>query len=305
MAEGAAVVFRDVYKRFGAVLALEGVSLSVRRGELVALLGPNGAGKSTSVALMLGLRGPSAGTVEVLGTDPTVAVRRGRVAAVLQSGGLPPGLRVRELVDFTRRLYPHPLPLGEALEEAGCAAFAGERVERLSGGQVQRVRYAMALVGCPELLFLDEATTGLDVDARRRFWESVRRRAAAGATVLFATHYLDEADAAADRVVVLHRGRVVADGTPGAIKARVGVRALRFRCPRADREALRRLEAVADAEVQGEAVRLRSVDVDATVRALVRAEIPFRELEIGGADLEDAFLALVGDEGAREGEGRP
>ena len=288
-----AVEFRDVKKRFGAQAAVDGITLTVHVGEMVALLGPNGAGKTTCVAMMLGLRQPSSGTVRVFGGDAAAAVHAGRVAAMLQSGGLPPGLRVIELVDFVRRLYPRPLTLNDALKTAGCEGFAGSRLERLSGGQQQRVRFALAIAGSPELLFLDEPTTGFDVDTRRLFWQSVRSLATRGSTVLFATHYLDEADAAADRIIVLQRGAVVADGTAGEIKARVGGRSLRFTWQGAGRDALMRLEGVTQADLQGDTVRLRTSDTDATVRALVHGSIPFRDLEIGGADLEEAFLSLV------------
>jgi ABC-2 type transport system ATP-binding protein len=296
----AAVEFTGVHKLYGEVRALDGVDLVIPRGELVALLGPNGAGKSTAVSLMLGLRRPTAGSVRVLGGRPEDAVRQGRVGAMLQTGGLPPGVTVAELLGFVRSLYPRPLPLDHVLELAGCADFARQRVERLSGGQAQRVRFAMALCGDPELLFLDEPTVGLDIDSRRRFWSAIREHGAGRRTVLFATHYLEEADAVADRIVVLHRGRVVADGSAAAIKASAGGRTVRFRCPGADPASLSALPGVRRVEVQGELVRLLTADADATLRAVFHSGLPVTDVETGGADLEEAFLALVGAGDVRE-----
>ena len=216
---------------------------------------------------------------------------------MLQTGGLLPNTTVRELVGFVRGLYPRALPLDEVLEAAGCAEFARRRVERLSGGQVQRVRFAMAIAGDPELLFLDEPTTGFDVDTRRRFWRSIREFAARGKTVFFATHYLEEADAVADRIVVMQRGRVVADGTAAQIKARSGGRIVRFQLAGADaaRARLAALPGVTTVEIEGRSVRLHSEDSDATVRAAIMADIPLHDLEVSGAQLEDAFLALIGE----------
>ena len=296
-----AVEFAGVEKRFGETVALAGVDLQLRTGEMVALLGPNGAGKSTAVSLMLGLRAPTAGTVQVLGGTPEAAVTAGRVGAMLQTGGLPPNLRVSELVDFVRRLYPRPAALDEVLRAAGCAEFADRLDDRLSGGQAQRVRFAMAIAGNPELLFLDEPTTGFDVDTRRRFWQAIRDFADGGRTILFATHYLEEADAVADRIVVIQRGRIVADGTTAAIKAHAGGRSVRFELSGAKRAQLAGLPGVTRVELAGEQVRLHTSDPDETVRGLCAAALPFRGLEIGGADLEEAFLALVG-EGAGDKE---
>ena len=301
---GAAVEFRGVEKRFGATVALAGIDLSLGVGEMVALLGPNGAGKSTAVSLMLGLRRPSAGTVRVLDGDAEAAVRAGRVGAMLQTGGLPPSVRAAELVDFVCRLYPHSRPLAELLQTAGCTEFARVPVERLSGGQAQRLRFAMAIAGDPELLFLDEPTTGFDVDARRHFWGCIRGFAARGRTVLFATHYLEEADAVADRIVVVQHGRVVADGSAASIKAGAGGRMVRFAWPGADRSALAALPGVTEIEIEGPRVRLRSSDSDATIRAAILAGLPIAGIEIGGADLEEAFLALVGEDAAIRGQAR-
>ena len=288
-----AIAFDCVTKRFGEVRALDGVDLRIASGEVVALLGPNGAGKSTAVSLMLGLRAPTTGTVRVLGGDPAAAARAGRVAAMLQTGGLPPGVTTAQLVGFVRALYPRARPLTEVLEQAGCAEFAAQRVERLSGGQQQRVRFAMAISGDPEVLFLDEPTTGFDVETRRRFWREVREHAAGGRTVVFATHYLEEADAAADRILVVQKGRVIADGTGASIKQRSGGRRVTFRASGVDHAVLAALPGVAAMTIEGDRVRLTTTDSDATVRAAILRGLPVSDLEIGGADLEEAFLALV------------
>lgn len=293
----AAVTFSSVIKRFGSVTALDGVSFSIQTGEVVALLGPNGAGKSTAVSLMLGLRDPDAGTVQILDGPAEQAVRAGRVGAMLQSSGLPPGLQARELVDFVRALYPSPLPLQALLEQAGCTEFATRAVERLSGGQVQRLRFAMAMAGNPELLFLDEPTTGFDVETRRRFWASIHAFTRSGRTVLFATHYLEEADAVADRILVIQHGRIIADGSATSIKATAGGRFIRFHCTAPNPEHLEALDSVTKVELEEDRVRLWTADSDATVRDLVKRGIPFADLEIGGAGLEEAFLTLVNAKG--------
>ncbi|HZD74083.1 MAG TPA: ABC transporter ATP-binding protein [Actinomycetota bacterium] len=291
---GLAARFEAVSKRFGAVRALDGVDFEIGRAETVALLGPNGAGKSTTIGLLLGMQKADAGRVSVLGDSPERAVASGRVAAMLQEGGLPQGATVAELVGFVRQLYPRPLPLGETLALAGLEDLAGRRVERLSGGQAQRVRFALAMAGNPELAFLDEPTTGMDVEARRAFWDRMRSFAAEGRTVLFATHYLEEADAVADRIVVLQRGRVIADGAATAIKARTTQRFVRCTLPGADEAMLRSLPGVTDLSRHGDVVRLTTGDADATVQALYAGGLAVRDLEVTGAGLEEAFLSLIG-----------
>jgi ABC-2 type transport system ATP-binding protein len=286
-------VLDGVIKRYGVVTALDGASFAVRKGETVALLGPNGAGKSTSVGSLLGLLRPDGGRVEVLGEEPGQAVAAGRVGAMLQQGALLDGLTVRELVGFVGGLYPRPLPVGQVLERAGIGELANRRVERLSGGQAQRVRFAMAIGGNPELLFLDEPTVGMDVEGRRAFWAGVGELTAAGTTVLFATHYLEEADANADRIVVLMGGRVVADGSATAIKARVGTRRVRATVAATADEVLRQLPGVVALTRHGGTATLESGDADATVRALFASGVEVRDVEVTGVALEDAFLALT------------
>ncbi len=294
-----AVSFVNVHKSYGATKALAGVSFDVARGETVALLGPNGAGKSTAVGIMLGLRKADAGKVALSGLTPTGAVSAGRVGAMLQAAGLPPGVTVNEVVSLVRRLYPRPVPLGRLVDMAGLGDFAGRKVDGLSGGQAQRVRFALAVAGDPELVFLDEPTVGMDVEARRAFWRSMERLSGRGCTVVFATHYLEEADAVADRVVVLDRGKVVADGTAASIKGRVSSRIVRFELPGADPGAMMGLPGVVDVSVNGPRVTLRSTESDATVRELLGRHTAVHNLEVTGAGLEDAFLALTSTDNGR------
>lgn len=304
--------FDSVSKRYGTVVALDSLDLEISPGQLVALLGPNGAGKSTALSLVLGLRRPTSGRLEVLGLTPDEAVSRGQVAAVLQTGALPPGLTPRELVSFARRLYERPIPVEEALRQAGCTTFARASVDRLSGGQVQRVRFAMALVGQPRLMVLDEPTVGMDVETRRQFWSSVRDMAGDGRGIVFSTHYLDEADDHADRIVVLQAGRIVADGTAQSVRGQVAGRVIQFHInpgPGSDpsgalRDALARLPGVVAAQMTGTQVTLQSVTSDLTVRALTAMPLDWSDLEIRGSGLEEAFIALTaGSSGTQAPQG--
>jgi ABC-2 type transport system ATP-binding protein len=301
-----AVAFDDVSRRFGATLALDGVDLAIGTGETVALLGPNGAGKTTAISIMLGLVEPGSGSARTLGLAPRDAVRSGRIGAMLQSAGLPIGATVGDLVDLARGLYPAPSPRDAILERSGLTALVKRRVDTLSGGESQRVRFAIAIAGDPDLVFLDEPTVAMDVESRRAFWGDMRRFADEGRTVLFATHYLDEADHVAGRIVVLDHGRVVADGTPAELKAGVSERTVRFSLRPGDvaSDALfRGLPGVTTLDRNGGAIALTSSDADATVRALVAADVAFRHLEVTGADLDAAFLALTGGD-AVAGSGR-
>jgi ABC-2 type transport system ATP-binding protein len=291
-----AVSFTAVGRRFGETTALGGVDLRIEAGETVALLGPNGAGKSTAIGLMLGLLDPTAGRVAVLDQTPRAAVRGGRIGAMLQESGLPILARVGELVELVRNLSPHPMGTDEVLRRAGLTGLAGRRTEALSGGEAQRVRFALAIAGDPELLFLDEPTVAMDVETRRAFWADMREFAAEGRTILFATHYLEEADQIADRIVVLDRGRIVADGTAAAIKRGAHARTLRFRLAAPDASALGTLPGVETVDIAGDRVVVRTADPDATARALLRTDLDVRELELGGPDLEEAYLALTGGE---------
>jgi ABC-2 type transport system ATP-binding protein len=295
------VVFDRVTKKYGDVRAVDGVTLALRPGETVALLGPNGAGKSTTLDLLLGLKRPDSGSVTVLGTGPREAIVAGRVGAMLQSGGLMGEVTVAELVRLACGLHPRPYPVPEVLARAGLTAIADRRADKLSGGQAQRVRFALATAGDSDLIVLDEPTTGMDVTARRAFWATMRDQADRGRTVLFATHYLEEADAIADRVLVLHRGRLLADGTAAEIKTSTGMRRIAFDLPEGtlDEAALRRLPAVTAVTVSpGGTVRMRSSDADATVHALYGLGVYPRNIEVAGLGLEQAFVALTETEEA-------
>jgi ABC-2 type transport system ATP-binding protein len=288
-----AVDFHDVAKNFGPVRAVDGLSMTIERGETVALLGPNGAGKTTAANLLLGLLRPAAGRVTVLGARPDESVAAGRVGAMLQDGGLMPGVSVAALVGLARALYPHPRPLADLLAEADLTGIADRRVDRLSGGQAQRLRFAMAIAGDPDLLVLDEPTTAMDVEARQAFWANVRGYTARGTTVLFATHYLAEADENADRIVVVAGGRVVIDGTPSKIKSTAGQQRVRFTLGDESIAGLDRLPGVTAVDLRGPSVTLRTTDAEATVRALFAGRDRVPDIEVHGADLEDAFLALT------------
>ena len=277
----------------GLVPAVQALDLSIERGETVALLGPNGAGKSTTLDMLLGLTEPDAGAVSVFGADPHEAIAAGQIGAMLQTGGLIPDLSVRELVSMFASLYLLPLDARDVLERTGVAGLADKRTQTLSGGQTQRVRLALALVSDPDLLVLDEPTVGLDVEARRGFWETMRAFAARGKTVVFATHYLEEADAYADRVVLMAHGEVVADGPTTEIKAMVGVQNIRATLPGVDPEALATLPGVTKAERHGDTIILTCSDSDAAIRALLGSYDAARNIQITGAGLEQAFVALT------------
>ena len=298
-----AIEARELRKSYGHVQAVRGVDIAIAAGETVALLGPNGAGKSTTIDMFLGLSDPDEGTVSVFDGTPTAAVDAGQVGAMLQTGDLIRDLSVRELVAMVASLYPSPLPVADALELTGMAALADQRTQKLSGGETQRVRFAVALVPDAKLLVLDEPTVAMDVEGRRSFWTTMRELAAHGKTILFATHYLEEADAYADRVVLMAHGRVVADGSPNEIKAMVGTRTIRATLPGADLDALMLLPGVNGADRRGEAVVLSCADSDAAIRALLGEYPDARDIEITAAGLEEAFLQLTADEPAGEGLG--
>ncbi|KQM57439.1 ABC transporter ATP-binding protein [Agreia sp. Leaf210] len=281
-------------KSFGDVRAVTGVDLTVQPGEIVAFLGPNGAGKTTTIDMMLGLTPPDGGDVEVFGLAPRAAISRGLVSAVLQTGGLLKDLTVRETLDLTASLFADTRPVAEVLDRAGITDIAARRVGLCSGGQQQRLRFAMALLSDPGLLILDEPTTGMDVEGRRAFWSAIRADADRGRTVLFATHYLDEADEYADRIVLMSRGTIVADGATADIKNLVSGRILRATLPDADVAELAALPSVDDASVQGERITLHTSDSDALARHLL-THTAARDIEITSQNLESVFLALTSE----------
>jgi ABC-2 type transport system ATP-binding protein len=284
---------RGLAKSYGPVRAVTGVDLDIVAGETVALLGPNGAGKSSTIDMLLGLTRPDAGQIAVFGRTPEQAIRDGLIGAMLQSGGLISEITVRELMVLAASLYPRPMAVEEVLDRADLGELADRRTTKLSGGQAQRVRFALALVPDPELLVLDEPTAAMDVESRRRFWASMRQLTAAGRTVLFATHYLEEADQYADRIILLAAGNVVADGPATAIKAVVGGRSIRVTLPGASQAALLALPGVSAVERHGDSVRLACTDSDTALRALLSTHPDARDVEVGGADLEAAFVALT------------
>jgi ABC-2 type transport system ATP-binding protein len=292
-----AIRLDDVTKDFGAVHAVRGIDLTIEQGEIVAFLGPNGAGKTTSIDMMLGLSAPTTGAVDVLGLQPRQAIARGLVSAVMQTGGLLKDLTVRETVAYMGSLFADTQPIDDVLERAGISGLAGRKVGKCSGGEQQRLRFALALLSDPALLLLDEPTTGMDVEGRRAFWSAIRQDAARGRTVLFATHYLEEADQYADRIVLMRKGRIVADGSGSEIKALAAGRTVRATLDRPDHDALARLAGVESVEVRGDTVLVHAKDTDPVARYLL-TETDARDLEITSRGIEEAFLTLTGDEAA-------
>ncbi|BCJ48075.1 ABC transporter ATP-binding protein [Actinoplanes ianthinogenes] len=291
-----AVNLDGVVKRFGAVTAVNGIDLRIRPGEVVALLGPNGAGKTTTVDMLLGLSQPTEGSALVYGRAPHEAVALGLVSAVMQTGGLLKDYTVAETVRLTAALFGKPRAAVEvALKRAGIADIGDRLVGKCSGGQQQRLRFAMALLPDPALLILDEPTTGMDVGGRREFWDAIREDAEGGRTVIFATHYLEEADAYADRIVLVRRGKIVADGTAAEVKALSAGRTVRATLPEAELADLTRVPGVESSEVRGDTVYLHGRDTDEIARYLL-TRTAARDLEITSRNLEDAFLTLTADE---------
>ncbi len=289
-----AIELTGVHKSFGEVRAVDGIDLKIEPGEIVAFLGPNGAGKTSTVDIILGLSRPTSGEAMVLGMPPRRAIARGLVSAVLQTGGLLKDLTVAETARYTASLFGHSRPVSEVLERAGIAGIADRMVGKCSGGEQQRLRFAMALLPDPELLILDEPTTGMDVGGRRSFWSAIRQDAAVGRTVMFATHYLEEADANADRIILIRRGKIVADGTAAQIKAMAAGRTVRATLPGADAAALSRMPGAHSVEINGETVLVNAVDSDAVARYLL-SNTAAKDLEITTRGLEEAFIALTGD----------
>ena len=278
-------------RRFGDTVALDDVTLTIGGGELVGLLGPNGAGKSTMLSLLQGRRRPSSGTVELFGGSPTDPRRRSRLGSTPQETALPDTLRVSEVVDLVAAHFPDRVPTDALADEFGFADLLRRQCGALSGGQKRRIAVALAFVGRPQLVLLDEPTTGLDVDARHGLWQGIRRHHAAGTTIVVTSHYLEEIEALAERVIVIDHGVVLADDSLAAVRDRVDSAVIEFATDAAD--AVRALPGVVRDELIGERLRLTVDDPDAFVRSLVRAEVPFSGLTVRGASLEEAFLALT------------
>jgi ABC-2 type transport system ATP-binding protein len=303
-----AIRLAGLTKKFGSLTAVNNVDLEIHPGEVVALLGPNGAGKSTTIDLLLGLARPTDGTAELFGEDPRKAIVTGRVGAMLQGGALLPATTVRESVALVHALHKHPISVDEAMARAGVTDLAKQRISTLSGGQMQRARFAVAVVSNPDLLILDEPTAAMDVAARHSFWESMREFTGQGKTVVFATHYLDEADTFADRIVIMNAGRIIEDGTPSEVKSVVSGRTLSFTLNLPVAAALRepqgtsdlgKLPGVTAVEIRGSRVSLTTQDSDAALRALLASCPTAIDIEIVSHNMDDAFMALTATDGDR------
>jgi ABC-2 type transport system ATP-binding protein len=299
MNESPAIRLTGLTKKFSQLTAVNDINLTIQPGEVVALLGPNGAGKSTTIDLALGLALATSGSAQLFGEDPRKAIVAGRVGAMLQGGALLPTTTVRESVALIHALHRHPLSVDEAMARAGVTEIAKQKISSLSGGQMQRARFAVAVVSNPDLLILDEPTAAMDVSARHSFWESMREFTGLGKTVVFATHYLDEADTFADRIVIMAAGRIVADGTPSEIKAVVSGRTLSFtlEAPGAATggldAAFRALPGVTHFDRRGPRIALQTEDSDTTLRSLLSAHPDASDIEIVSRNMDDAFMALT------------
>jgi ABC-2 type transport system ATP-binding protein len=294
-----AVELVDVSKRYGQVQALENVTLTISPGEVVAMLGPNGAGKTTSVSLMLGTRRPTSGQARLFGLDPRDLRARSRIGVMLQESGVPGMLKVSEIVDMFGSYYPAPLPTAKAIAIAGLEEKSKSLVKDLSGGQRQRLYLALAVCGDPDTLFLDEPTVGMDVEGRRKFLDEIAEFAAKGRTVVLTTHYLEEADQLAKRIVVIDRGHVIADSTPAEIKARVAGKRVSFTVTNTIKDSDLDGLPLNSKQVENHHVRLLTNQPEVVLRELFRRGIEPQELEVVGADLEEAFVAMTHHEAAR------
>lgn len=288
--------FASVNKTYGNVRALADFSFEVRAGELVALLGPNGAGKTTAIRLLLGLAKPNSGRLSVFGGDPGSVETHVRVGAMMQVGRVPETLKVREHIDLFSSYYPNPLPISETLAIAGLEELKDRKFGALSGGQKQRVLFALAICGNPDLLFLDEPTVGLDVEARHLLWDEIRSLLCRGKTVVLTTHYLEEADALADRIAVINKGRIIAQGSPAEIKSRTAGK--KIRClTELPLEVIGKMQGVLDVQTDREAVLIQTVQAEQVLRQLLQLDLEISEIEVSSAGLDEAFLALTRDHG--------
>src|SRR6266700_4156972 len=293
-ADGTVADIQGASKNFGSVRALVDFSFQVRAGELTALLGPNGAGKTTAIKLLLGLARPTSGRVSVFGADPAEATARTRVGAMLQVGRVPETLRVGEHIDLFSSYYPNPLPISETLAIAGLEDLADRKFGDLSGGQKQRVLFALAICGNPDLLFLDEPTVGLDVEARHLLWEEIRKLLGRGKTVVLTTHYLEEADALADRIAVINKGSIIAEGSPAEIKARTGGKKIRCITNLAP-AVVKTVSGVLEVRQDRDAMVIHACQAEDVLRGLLKLDLEVSGIEVTSAGLEEAFLALTRD----------
>jgi ABC-2 type transport system ATP-binding protein len=288
-----------VGKRYGAIVALDGINLEIHRGELLAVLGPNGAGKSTSIGLLLGLHRADSGNVSLFGRDPQDIEARRRIGVMLQTAALPPTLKVRELISLTASYYPAPRTVAECAAFADIGDLLGRRYAALSGGQQRRVQFAMALAGRPEILFLDEPTVGMDIVARQALWAAMRKAVTEGCAVVLTTHYLEEAEALADRVCVIAKGRVVSEGTVDALRARVAVRRIRCITSTAAATVAAWPHVLSADRVQGH-LAIATAEAESVVRRLLDADANLSELEVQRAGLAEAFTEITRETGSTD-----
>src|SRR6266481_7120398 len=285
-------ILANITKRYGTTVALDGLSISLHPGEVVALLGANGGGESTAAKLLLGLIAPTSGTTRVFGSDPRNAITRTRVGAMLQVARITETLRVREHLDLFRSYYPYPLPMADILRIAQLQGIEDRLFSQLSGGQKQRLLFALAICGNPDLIFLDEPTVGMDIEARRALWQQIRSLSAQGKTVLLTTHYLEEADALAHRIIVINKGRIISEGTPAEIKRSSGGRTIRCQT-QLSQEFLQSLPGVSNVAFNEGAVVVTTSEAETVVREMLLRDETLSDLEVASPALEDAFLALT------------
>ena len=289
----AAVQLTGASKKFGALHAVKNLSLEVSTGEIVAILGPNGAGKTTAISMMLGLRSPDAGTARVFGQDPRHPQARDRIGVMLQDSDVPGTLKVREVVHLIGSYYARPLSVNTALEMAGLTDKADSMASSLSGGQKKRLCFALSVVGNPDVLFLDEPTAALDVEARRGFWEQVSAFSKSGKTIILTTHYLEEADALAERIVVINRGEIVAQGSPAQIKSRVGGKLVRFKSQSLTLGMLEGISSITRSSLTSDTFELFTLEPERVLKNLFERGLEITDLEVRGGGLEEAFVALT------------
>ncbi|MFY9263457.1 MAG: ABC transporter ATP-binding protein [Actinomycetaceae bacterium] len=285
----------DLRKTFadptGPVHAVAGINLTIERGEIVSLLGPNGAGKTTLIDMILGLTSPTSGVVEICGTSPATAISQGKLSALLQTGGLLDDMRVGEVLTYIASAYTHHEPIADILERTNLTRLSSRKVAKLSGGERQRLKFALALLPNPDLLILDEPTTAMDVTVRREFWDAMHAEARAGRTIIFATHYLDEAERFANRIVLMNKGKIIADGDTASIRALAGLRQIRATISHAEPQRIKSFTQQYGADVVGEHIFLATPDSDAAALALLQAGAT--ELELVSPSLDDAFELIV------------
>jgi ABC-2 type transport system ATP-binding protein len=288
-----AVELENASKSFGSVQALRNVSLKVDAGEVVAFLGPNGAGKTTAISLMLGLRSPSSGTAKIFGQNPREPKHRARIGVMLQESGVPGLLKVRELIQLFTRFYSQPLMVSRVLEMANLTEKANAIASTLSGGQKQRLYFALAVCGNPDVLFLDEPSVALDVESRRSFWQEISGFAKTGKTVILTTHYLEEADALANRIIVINKGEIVAQGSPAQIKSRVGGKNVSFKLEAGDSKILEQLSNVQRFSKTGESINLYTLEPEKVLQEVFARGLQISNLNVAGAGLEEAFMEIT------------